>query len=170
MKNFKNTGVRKMKNLIKLNILILLLAGSTSHAGQLKPETIEERAAGSQKVIHAKVVGVQSYKTTNSYGDQLIMSRLKLNVLETLKGADHHETEMVMEGGTVDGLTMKNSSLPAVSDLQGSELVLFLVDSKEGLAPYHAGIGIVPLDSVTKKVPKTNLDLETIRKKVKGTP
>jgi len=107
--------------------------------------TLDERIAGAQKVVVASARSVDAGWRENTYGDRLIVSRVLLDVEETLKGsASNGPIWMELEGGTLDGFTLHVSDLP---DLRAGERAVFFLDGGNGA--YHAhlkGQGILKLD------------------------
>ena len=88
--------------------------------------TLDERIAGAQKVVVASARSVDAGWRENTYGDRLIVSRVLLDVEETLKGtASNGPIWMELEGGTLDGVTLRVSDLP---DLQPGERAVFFLD------------------------------------------
>jgi hypothetical protein len=128
--------------------------------------TIEERGSKADRVLHARVASAKSEKFTNEYGDQLIVTRYKLDVKESLKGQNGSQLEMMMEGGTFNDLTLSVSDLPTV--VPGEELVLFLTQTRDGLVPTMRGLGVLKIDPATKLIKNSSLDLSMIRQKIKS--
>jgi hypothetical protein len=102
-----------------------------------RPASIEERTRGSQKVIVATARTVNASWRTNVHGDRLIVSRVVLDVEESLKGESAASMAMEVEGGTIDGITLRVSGVPAVH--AGERGVFFLEES--GPATYRPHLG-----------------------------
>lgn len=98
----------------------------------------------------------------NTYGDRLIVSRVLLDVEETLRGSvTGNALWMDLEGGTVDGITLRVSDLPELK--AGERAVFFLDQGVNGVAtPHLRGQGILKLgkDNV---VSGSSLRLDDIR-------
>src|SRR5262245_52433966 len=88
---------------------------------------IPELARGAQRIVVGQVTRVESRFESNQFGDQLIVSDVSLDVLETLKGPDQPEVQIEVEGGTVGELTLKVSDLPV---LQRGERGVFFLDGQ----------------------------------------
>ena len=103
----------------------------------------------------------------NTFGDRLIVSRVLLNVEETLKGTPSNSPVwMEMEGGTLDGMTLRVSDLP---ELQPGERAVFFLDQGEnGIStPHLRGQGILKLDN-DDVVRGSSLRLDAIRTLARG--
>lgn len=124
--------------------------------------TLDERFAGSQRVVVASARSVEASWMENTYGDRLIVSRVLLDVEETLRGSvTGNALWMDLEGGTVDGITLRVSDLPELK--AGERAVFFLDQGVNGVAtPHLRGQGILKLgkDNV---VSGSSLRLDDIR-------
>ena len=141
---------------------IALMASAASAAAQ-RPATIEECAAGAERVVVASVDDVTATYESNAFGDRLIVSHARLRIEEALKGPADPMT-LDYEGGTVDGVTLHVSSLPALA--RGERAVFFVTRGAKGeFTPHLRGQGIVKLDE-TDRVPHTSLTLADMRRMV----
>jgi len=130
-----------------LALLASLSAGTVSTgASSGRIATLDERIDGSQKVVVAKARSVNASWRENTYGDRVIVSRVLLDVEETLKGpASSNAIWMELEGGTLDGFTLRVSDLPTV--VPGKRAVFFLEQNDNGITtPHLRGQGILTLD------------------------
>lgn len=128
--------------------------------------TLDQRIDGAEQVVVATVRGVVPEWRENSHGDRLIVSRVQLAVEETLKGAAEQTMWLEVEGGTLDGLTLKVSSLPM---MQGGERAVFFLDRGVGAVrrPHLKGQGILFLDG-QDFVRGSSLRLAEIRSHARG--
>jgi hypothetical protein len=128
--------------------------------------SLEARIAGAERVVVATAVSVDARWEENAHGDRLIVSRFLLEVSETLKGGAARAVWLDLEGGTLDGLTLRVSSLPR---LQPGERAVFFLEPGPGEAfePYLRGQGILRLDD-RDMVRGTNLPLRDIRARALG--
>jgi hypothetical protein len=129
--------------------------------------TLDERIAGAQKVVVASARSVDAGWRENTYGDRLIVSRVLLDVEETLKGAaSNGPIWMELEGGTLDGVTLRVSDLP---DLQPGERAVFFLDQGDSgfSMPHLRGQGILKLDK-DNLVTGSSLRLDAIRTLARG--
>lgn len=131
-------------------------------ASEVMPVSIPDRVRGAERVVVAQVVDLTARFETNEFGDQLIVSRVKLTVEESLKGHAEPSVEIDVLGGTVGDLTLEVSSLPKLNP--GERAVFFLArDQHTGrLIPHLRGQGILKLDA-ENKVRGSSLDLDRIK-------
>lgn len=151
--------------------LALLAVAAAAHAvgaSTGRPVDIPERARGADIVVVGTVTDVHSSFASNSYGDQLIVSRANVLVDETLKGQSRLTTVTVeIEGGTVGDLTLKVSDLPSLE--AGERATFFLTRGASGThVPHLRGLGIVKVDR-QGRVPGSSLTLEAMRRMVRAT-
>jgi len=152
-----------MKNVLLSAALCCVSAVVAADAG-LTPD-VPTRARGARRVIVAHVLDVHAEFRTNRFGDQLIVSNVLLEVDETLKGAPAATVWVAVEGGTVGGLTLKVSDMPAVHS--GDRGVFFLDDGADGVqVPHDRGRGVMKL-AVTDRVEGGTLTLNEIRQQVR---
>ena len=109
----------------------------------------------------ATVAETTSRYQENESGDQIIVTSARLAVSEIVKGPGGPAT-LEIEGGTVDGITMRVSSLPALS--RGERAVFFLEPGRSGeFRPHLRGQGILKLDE-NDRVRGSSLSLDDIRR------
>src|SRR5215467_4842615 len=85
---------------------------ATVNAQGDSPTPLDERIRGANDVVVATVQNVTPSWRENAHGDRVIVSRVQLQVGETLKGNPSNVAWVDVEGGTVDGITLHVSSLP----------------------------------------------------------
>jgi hypothetical protein len=146
-----------------LCIAVLVSASTITAVGP--PTNVEARAKKAKKVVVATVTDVDSSFSTNRFGDQLIVSRVTVNVEETLKGQHADVVALTVEGGTVGDLTLRVSDLPEFR--RGERAVLFLDGDFNDHQPTDRGDGVLKLDSA-ENVFGTNVSLDTIRRSVRA--
>ncbi len=123
---------------------------------------LAERVRGTGKVVVATAVSVTPSWRTNSYGDRLIVSRVALQVQETLKGAGANTIFVDVEGGTLDGQTLTVSSQTPVN--AGDRAVFLLDETPTGIhVPHLKGLGVLKLDA-NDQVPTLKMGLDEIRR------
>jgi hypothetical protein len=141
--------------------VIFLIFSSVAGASQGRAVPLEERVQGAHLVVVATVTSVTPRWADNAFGDRLIISRVSLQIDETLKGIATATESMDLEGGTLDGLTLRVSSLPALE--RGERAVFFLNAIGGGVyLPHLAGQGILKLDDADF-VRGSTLSLNTVR-------
>jgi hypothetical protein len=128
--------------------------------------TLDERVAGAQRVVVATAREVHAEWRENSHGDRLIVSRVQLDVEETLKGQNEPQIWLDVEGGTLDGYTLRVSSLPL---MQAGERAVFFLDRGQGTTnvPHLRGQGILFLDD-SDVVRNSSLRLTEIRNRARA--
>lgn len=123
---------------------------------------LAERVQGAGVVVVATPVNVSATWRQNALGDRLIVSRFQLQVEETLKGARRNDAVVDLEGGTLDGFTLRVSSLPTLEP--GERAVFFLDGQADGsFQPHLRGQGILKLDD-QNFVKGSSLSLDEIRR------
>ena len=142
--------------------LAVASAGVALTAGSQRPVEIPDRIRGAERVVVAQVGHVESHFQRNHYGDELIVSRVVLEVGETLKGSHAPTLTFSIEGGTVGEVTMRVSDLP---ELEPGERAVFFLDRGEAdlHVPHLRGQGILKLDD-SDRVEGTSLTLDMIRR------
>jgi len=136
--------------------------GSIAGASEGRVAPLSERVTGAGVVVVATPSSMSASWKENAFGDKLIVSRFTLHVEETLKGTPAADVALDLEGGTLDGFTLRVSSLPT---LVPGERAVFFLDAVDGGA-YHAhlqGQGILKLDD-QNFVKGTSLSLDEIRR------
>jgi len=144
--------------------------GPSSESLTSESLTIENRSQGSNHVIYGKVIDTKSSWQEASNGDTLIITKVKVQILEKLKGGiDSQKSiedtiEFEIAGGTVGNFTVDVANYPKIT--KGERMVVFLRESEDKqYTPFGQGAGILKLDkkSVNKK---SKLSLSEIRKRV----
>jgi hypothetical protein len=140
---------------------VIVAAGGelAASAGQ-QPASIEERARGAERIVVASIADIRAAYESNEYGDELIVSHASLTLEEVIKGNSDKATVAVV-GGTVNGITLRVSSLPTLSP--GERAVFFLNRRPDGeYVPHLQGQGILKLDA-TNRVKGSSLSVDDIR-------
>ena len=130
------------------------------------PTNLPVAARGAGRIVVAKVADVHARFASNKFGDQLIVSSARLEVVETLKGAPTTQVALEIEGGTVGDLTLRVSDLPLLQT--GDRAVFFLDASGDGpMAPHGRGRGILRL-LADDRVEGADLNLTEVRRQVRA--
>ena len=138
-------------------LVVAAIPSLVAAAGQ--PVTIPERARGAARVVVATVAETSARYERNEFGDELIVTYAHLHVEETVKGPAGPAV-LALEGGTIDGITMRASSLPALA--KGERAVFFLTPGASGeFRPHLRGQGILKLDA-NDRVPGSSLTLGAV--------
>ena len=139
-----------------------LAVSSLAAASEGRPVSVAERIQGAHTVVVATAASVNATWRENAFGDRLIVSRVVLHVEETLKGARTPTVSMDLEGGTLDGFTLRVSTLPVLAP--GERAVFFLEEAGGGVYRSHLrGLGILKLDD-QDQVKGSSLRLDDIRR------
>ena len=149
----------RLSGLVFLGVLVTLtpLVASSDR----RPVPLPERVRGASRVVVATVAETTARYERNDFGDELIVTYARLAVEESVKGAAGPAT-LALEGGTVDGITMRVSSLPTLA--RGERAVFFLTPGRNGeFRPHLRGQGILKLDSIDH-VRGSSLSLGEIRR------
>lgn len=143
-------------------LTFVLIAGAWPSAATWRQVDIPERLRGAERAVVAKVISVEARYETNSFGDELIVSRAHVKVEEVLKGEPGQEDlDVDVEGGTIGDLTLRVSDLPQLRS--GERAVFLLRRGPDGVQlPHLRGLGILKLDD-GDVVEASSLTLETIR-------
>jgi hypothetical protein len=137
------------------------LTSAVISASERQVATLDERIDGAARVVVATARTVTGSWRENSHGDRIIVSRVLLDVEETLKGAEAATAWLDVDGGTLDGLTLQVSSLP---DVRPGERAVFFLAAPAGNVhtPFLRGQGILKLED-DGLVRGTSLHLNEIR-------
>ena len=88
----------------------------------------------------------------NKWGDELIVSRLSVQIEESLKGGGIERVlDVDVEGGTLGGITLRVSHTP---QLKAGDRAVMLIDrgSAGVYVPHQKGWGVLPLDASDRVV------------------
>jgi hypothetical protein len=152
-----------MRNLFVLLAVLVPVTPVMADIGP--PVDVATRARGASRVVVGRVIDVQSTFATTRFGDQIIVSRVAVDVEETLKGAHQQVVTVTLEGGTVGELTLEVSDMPALR--AGERAVLFLDTGQGGEhVPHRRGLGVLTLDA-SNRVAGTAVSLTQIRQTVR---
>ena len=156
-----------MKRVRELSLVVVVVVGMLAAvppslaASGAQPIAIQERARGAAQIVVASVADTTARYERNEFGDELIVTYARLAVEETFKGAAGPVT-LALEGGTVDGITLRVSDLPSLA--RGERAVFFLTPGRHGeVRPHLRGQGILKLDA-SNRVRGSSLTLDEIRR------
>lgn len=116
----------------------------------------------SDYIVHARVVHVTAAR--ERYDDQLemVMSRVTLDVLDSIKGNLRSGAEIRSFGGVLEGVPYLGSHFPRFN--QGEELILFLAEFKGGIFPVGHASGCYVVKG--KRIRETNQKLEEFKDEI----
>ena len=144
---------------------IVCFSTTLAWASDGPPVPVETRAKGSQMVVLATVTNVNSRFGTNSFGDQIILSDVQVDVAETLKGQANATLTVTVEGGQINDLTLKVSDMPVMRP--GERAVFFLERSASSLVLHGRGSGVLKVDSADR-IPDINLTVDDVKRAVRA--
>jgi len=147
--------------LVSVAALAIAVSADSALAGVARQVELSDRLRGAEKAVVARVETVEARFERNRFGDELIISHVRLVVEEGLKGERDRELWIDVEGGTVGDLTLEVSDLPALA--VGDRGVFLMERTPEGaFVPHLRGQGILKLDR-DDQVVGTGLALAQIR-------
>ena len=147
-------------------LAIVVGIGSATAGQRAATPSVSDRIEGAERVVVARARSVNARWQQNSHGDRLIVSRVMLQVEETLKGSAEQTLVMDVAGGTLDGVTLRVSGLPLMT--AGDRAVFFLDDIDPALhTPHRQGDPILQLDD-NDMVSGSSVRLNDIRALARG--
>lgn len=141
------------------------LAAASATASTGRPLDVDSRSRAAQKVVVATVREVAGRFAVNEFGDRLIMSRVWLDVEETLKGLHAPVLAVDVEGGSVGDLRLEVSDMPIMQT--GDRAVFFLDVRGDVHTPNGRGHGVLKVDQA-QRVIGHGLTLADVRARVRG--
>ncbi len=142
----------------------LLGSDLAARTNQKPPVPEAERAQGAERIVVGRVASVAPLWRVNEFGDRLIVSVVRVNVSQTLKGQPLPTLDVEVEGGTIGELTLRVSDQMSFSP--GERAVFYLKRTARGtFAPHLRGEGLLKLDAADR-VSGSSLTLEQIRREV----
>jgi hypothetical protein len=150
------------------SVLAFVCAAATlASASSGRSVAISDRVKGAQRVVVATAGAAHAVWRQNAHGDRLIVSQVQLQIEENLKGAGGSTAVLEVEGGTLDGFTLRVSDLPELN--AGDRAVFFLDAAGNGSVqvPHLRGLGILMLDGGNRLV-GSSLHLDDVRRAARG--
>lgn len=150
-----------------LGVLVLFACvfGLVSPAGAavIEPLSLEQMSDRAQTIVYTRTVETTSrYATGESiWGEGIIETVVKLQVLDTLKGETQKQMTLVVPGGTVGDLTFQLDYAPIFTS--GDTDLLFLDDEGEVL---HGSVGALRV--VDDQVVELKTSLSEVRRTIEG--
>jgi hypothetical protein len=139
----------------------LVAVAVAAPSAQGRAPSLTERARGAERVVVGDVTSATPVWRVTEAGDRLIVTVLRVAARETLKGVAQSTVDVEIEGGTINGLTLKVSDLPALAP--GDRAVFYLRRAAGGsLVPHLRGDGVVRLDR-SDRVAGSALTLDDVR-------
>jgi hypothetical protein len=130
-------------------VVALVGAAAMAQAGGPRADQqvdLKSRIKAAERAVVGRVTRVASYLKHTGLGDTLIMSHVELAVEETLKGAASATLPVEVEGGTLNGMTMRVSDMPALRP--GARVVVMVRRGRSGeFVPHQRGASILELEA-----------------------
>lgn len=149
--------------MIRKAVLLAILAGPVfAHAASADPtERLTRAMQQSERVIVGQVAAVEASWKVNAHGDQLIVSRAWVRTEEALKGASTSDVPVEIEGGTLDGMTLKVSDMPVLRP--GDRAVFMLKKAVDGeWVPHDRGAGVLRVEK-DEQIQAAGMNLNQVR-------
>jgi hypothetical protein len=128
----------------RLALVALVFAATPQTILAESNQNLARRFVGAQSAVVGKVESVTPRWHRNQWGDELIVSRLTVDVVETLRGASARKLQIDVEGGTLGGLTLQVGHQVALE--AGDRAVFILDEVQPGLhAPHGKAQGLLRL-------------------------
>jgi hypothetical protein len=144
--------------------LCAAVVASADLAAQGGVMPLADRARAADRVVVGRVVSVAPSWQVNAFGDRLIVSTLRVNVDEMLKGPASALVDVEVEGGTIGGLTLHVSDQEAFAP--GERAIFFVRRTPRGtFAPHLRGQSLMKLDAANR-VRGTTLTLNDVRREL----
>jgi hypothetical protein len=125
---------------------------------------LAERARGADRVVVGRVASVTANWQVNEFGDRLIVSTLRVDVDESLKGQASAAVDVEVEGGTIGTLTLHVSDQAPLA--AGDRAVFFVRRTPRGtFAPHLRGHSLLKLDAANR-VAGTTITLDDVRREL----
>jgi hypothetical protein len=145
-------------------VAALVGAAAIARAGSPRADhqiELKSRLNAAERAVVGHVARAVSYMKHTEYGDTLIMSHVELAVEETLKGPAGATLPVEMEGGTLNGITMRVSDMPALSP--GTRAVVMVTRGRSGeLVPAKRGDSVLELEA-DDHIKNSDLWLDDVR-------
>ena len=147
-------------------VCAVALSANVTLQAQRPDVSLTERAGGAEQVVVGRVSSVTPVWRNNDFGDRLITSLVRVTVDETLKGARRQSVDVEIEGGTLDGITLRVSDLDTFAP--GDRAVFYLKQNRRGaLVPHLRGLGLQKIDA-SGRVRGSRVTLDQVRREVRA--
>lgn len=107
-----------------LPLLLIALPSTVTAQPAAERLALVQRLVDARHAVVATVLDVRPSMRSNDFGDEIIVSELALHVGEVLRGGTPATMSIEVEGGTLDGITMKVSDTPQMN--RGDRAVFLL--------------------------------------------
>ena len=144
-----------------LNFVLVIGPPTITFAAADVPPGVARLLDEAEIVVVGAADRTESLWKENSRGDKVIVSRTLVRTREGLKGETENAIWVDVEGGSIDGVTLRVSGSTLLN--AGDQAVLFLQRNADGIYTLHEhGRGVLKLDD-RDVVRGTTIALEDIR-------
>ena len=158
--------VHRVFSRTRVFLCALAISSNVTVQAQRPDVPLTERARGAERVVVGRVSSVTPAWRNTDFGDRLITSILRVTVDETLKGGSRQSVDVEIEGGTLDGLTLRVSDLDTFAP--GDRAVFYLKQNRRGaLVPHLRGLGVQKVDQ-SGRVRGSSVTLDQVRRDVRA--
>lgn len=148
---------------VVLACLLAVLAGAAAAgADTTVPTDLATRLRGASRTVVGSVARAESRLVRTQRGDEIIVTRTWIRVEESLKGRLEPMVAVDVEGGTVNGISMRASDITPLA--VGERAVVLLEPTAEGgWRPHRRGLGLLRL-TADNQVRELGVSLATVRR------
>jgi hypothetical protein len=146
--------------------LLLAMCLATGWAATLERLSLDDMIAKSTAIVHGRVTGSYS-----AFRGSVIYTHFKVSVLEQYKGTPLSTADVLVPGGTAQGIRQTYPGTPQLA--AGQEYLLFLWTSSAGATytlGFTQGVFTLPKDSSGQSLAVREPTTETILDPVTGDP
>lgn len=152
-----------MQQKLRACVFIVAAVAVVSNVAEAGPAEIalQQQLKTAAVTVVGQVVETRAVRSQNAAGDDIIITRAMVRVTETLRGPRVAWLPLELEGGTLNGVTLKVSDVPQV---QEGDRAVFLADRQgEGFVLHGRGAGVLALNAADG-IEGTNLHLDDVRR------
>lgn len=144
------------------SLLVVLTGAATAGADTTVPTDLATRLRGASRTVVGSVARTESRLVRTQRGDEIIVTRTWIRVEEALKGRLEPMVAVDVEGGTVNGISMRASDITPLA--VGERAVVLLEPTAEGgWRPHRRGLGLLRL-TPDNQVRELGVSLATVRR------
>ena len=144
------------------SLLAVLAGAAAAGADTTVPTDLATRLRGASRTVVGSVARTESRLVRTQRGDEIIVTRTWIRVEEALKGRAEAMVAVDVEGGTVNGISMRASDITPLA--VGERAVVLLEPTAEGgWRPHRRGLGLLRL-TADNQVRELGVSLATVRR------
>lgn len=148
--------------IVLASLLAVIAGAATAGADTTVPTDLATRLRGASRTVVGSVARTESRLVRTQRGDEIIVTRTWIRVEEALKGRAEAMVAVDVEGGTVNGISMRASDITPLA--VGERAVVLLEPTAEGgWRPHRRGLGLLRL-TADNRVSELGVTLATVRR------